>query len=338
MNKVERVQALFKNHKADRCGFWTGNPSEEALKIYCDKLGIDTGYVSIAEAMQDDFIWLNGERAWSPKDNHPLFDVYGGKPQVSLSQPGIFAECEDTKEIDNYDWSDPNDFDFSILEKEIDDARAKGFAVMSGLWSPFFHLVDAFFGMENYYIKMYTNPDVVDAVTTHVVDIYLEANKKCFELLGDKIDCFFFGNDLGSQRDLLISPDMFDRFVLPSIKRLVDCAKSYGKHVMLHSCGSIAKVIPSLIDAGIDALHPLQAKARGMDAASLAQYKNDLVFVGGVDTQDLLPFKSAKEVRDEVYRIKDILGDGLIVSPSHEALLPNVPIENAIAMRDAALE
>jgi uroporphyrinogen decarboxylase len=338
MNKVERIHSLFKNHKADRCGFWTGHPSEEALKMYCNELGINTDYVSIAEAMQDDFLWLHGERCWLPKDNRPLFDVYGGKPQHSLSQPGIFADCENTKEVDNYDWSDPSDFDFSILEKEIDDAKERGFAIMSGLWSPFFHLVDAFFGMENYYIKMYTNPAVVDAVTNHVVDIYLKANKRCFELLGDKIDCFFFGNDLGSQRDLLISPEMFNRFVLPSIKRLVDCAKSYGKPVMLHSCGSIAKVIPSLIDAGIDALHPLQAKAHGMDAVSLSQYKNDLVFVGGIDTQELLPFKSAKEVRDEVYRIKDIFSDGLIVSPSHEALLPNVPLENAIAMRDAALE
>lgn len=338
MNKKDRIKALFNNHKADRCGFWMGHPSQEALEIYCRELGIEQSYLSVANAIQDDFMWLNGERAWAPKDNRPLFDVYGGKPQHSLSQPGIFADCEDTKEVDNYDWSNPNDFDFSILEKEIDEARAQGFPIMSGLWSPFFHLVDAFFGMENYYIKMYTNPDVVDAVTNHVVDIYLEANKRCFEQLGDKIDCFFFGNDLGSQRDLLISPDMFDRFVLPSIKKLVDCAKSYGKPVMLHSCGSIAKVIPSLIDAGIDALHPLQAKAYAMDADSLSQYKDDLIFVGGIDTQELLPFKSAQDVRDEVYRIKDILGDGLIVSPSHEALLANVPLENVIAMRDAAFE
>ncbi len=97
-------------------------------------------------------------------------------------------------------------------------------------------------------------------------------------------------------------------------------------------------VIPTLIDLGVDILHPLQALAPGMDADSLKQYKNDLIFMGGIDTQQLLPFGTPNEVADEVRRVKDVLGTGYIVSPSHEALLQNVPIENVIAMSDASKE
>jgi uroporphyrinogen decarboxylase len=122
------------------------------------------------------------------------------------------------------------------------------------------------------------------------------------------------------------------------MKKNIELAKSYGLKVMLHSCGSISRIIPALIDAGVDAIHPIQAKAKGMDAESLArEYRKDLIFVGGVDTQELLPFKTPVEVYEEVKRLRRIFGEGFVVSPSHEALLPNVSPENVIAMRDAAM-
>ena len=94
-----------------------------------------------------------------------------------------------------------------------------------------------------------------------------------------------------------------------------------------------------LIDAGVDALHPLQAKARDMDAASLSrEYRSYLAFVGGIDTQDLLVNMKPHEIKDEVRRVKELLGPNYIVSPSHEAILPNIPLENVIAMAEAAKE
>ena len=107
----------------------------------------------------------------------------------------------------------------------------------------------------------------------------------------------------------------------------------------MHSCGAVFDIIPRLIDLGIDALHPLQAKAANMQPEKLAkEFKNDLVFIGGVDTQELLPFGTPQEVKDEVHRLKDIFGSRYIVSPSHEALLENVSIENVVAMSEAAAE
>jgi uroporphyrinogen decarboxylase len=107
----------------------------------------------------------------------------------------------------------------------------------------------------------------------------------------------------------------------------------------MHSCGAISDIIPDLIDFGIDALHPLQAKAKGMNAENLVKdFKNDLVFIGGIDTQELLPLGTPAQVEEEVKRIKGIFGENYIVSPSHEALLANVNIENVLAMRNAAIE
>lgn len=338
MTGRERINAIFNRQSTDRVGFWKGNPHQKSVTIYSKYFNIPEDKDLIGLKLNDDFNWLNAESAWNHPEGKGMFDVLGGHKRESLGQDGVFAHTEDVKEVEAFNWPNPDYLDFSNYEKAIDKTIDNGLAVCGGMWSPFFHLVGDFFGMENYFCKMYTNPGVVEAVTNHIVDFYIEANKRCFDQLGDKIDVFFLGNDFGSQRNLLVSPEMFKRFVLPGFKKLIDVAKSYDLKVMLHSCGAVSEAIPFLIDAGIDALHPLQAKAEGMEAENLAQYKKDIIFVGGIDTQDLLPFGQPQEIKDEVRRIKDILGEGLVVSPSHEALLPDVPIENVLAMMEAAIE
>jgi uroporphyrinogen decarboxylase len=89
----------------------------------------------------------------------------------------------------------------------------------------------------------------------------------------------------------------------------------------------------------VDALHPLQARAAGMDAASLAAACGGrIAFMGGIDTQQLLVHGSPAEVAEEVRRVRRLLGPSLVVSPSHEAVLPNVPPANLEAMAEAARE
>jgi uroporphyrinogen decarboxylase len=93
-----------------------------------------------------------------------------------------------------------------------------------------------------------------------------------------------------------------------------------------------------LIRLGVDALHPLQAKAAGMQAETLARFKGQVTFMGGIDTQNLLVHGTPEQVKADVRRVKKILGPRLIVSPSHEALLPNIPPENIEAMAQAVAE
>lgn len=339
MTGKERTVALFNRKPADRVGFWLGNPHDETKKKYYQYFNVGNDE-ELGFKLGNDYMWIMAEwNAWKHPEGKPIFDVLGGKERTSLNQSGVFADCEDIKEVEAFDWPNPDYLDFTSTIELIDSANSKGMGVVGGMWTAFFHVVCDFFGMENYFVKMYTDPDVVEAVTEKVVDFYLEANRRCFEAMAPKLDAFFFGNDFGSQEDLLISEEMFKRFVLPGFKKSIDLAKSYGLKVMLHSCGAISKVIPLLIDAGIDALHPLQAKAKGMDAEKLArEYKNDLLFVGGVDTQELLPFGTPEQIKAEVRRLKKVFGERFIVSPSHEALLPNVSPENLIAMMESALE
>ena len=143
----------------------------------------------------------------------------------------------------------------------------------------------------------------------------------------------------GTQLDLICGPAQFDEFIMPWFRRFTEQGHRHGRQVMLHSCGSIFKVIDRLIEARVDCLHPLQARAANMDAATLAKhFKGRIAFLGGIDTQDLLVNATPEEIKTDVRRVKKLLGPCLIVSPSHEAILPNVPPQNVEAMIEAALE
>jgi uroporphyrinogen decarboxylase len=280
-------------------------------------------------------VWVAPFEAYKHPDGKPMFELH--RKTKSLSAEGAFADTETVSEVEAFPWPDPEYLDFS---DDLQRLRESGDSYrLSGMWSQFFHIVSDFFGMENYFIKMYTHPDVVHAVTSHVVDFFLEANSKLFREAGDEIDAFFFGNDFGTQLDLLISPESFREFVFPYFTKLSTHAQKAGYQVVLHSCGSIYRVIPDLIDMGVQALHPLQAKAARMSADILAaEFKGDIAFVGGVDTQELLISATPAEIKEEVHRLIDLLGPALVISPSHEAVLPNVPPENLVAMSEAAFE
>lgn len=333
MNSREKVKKIFDLKGDGNIGFWTGKPHVDTQRMYLEKLHLDDRE-ELFKYFKDDCRWFKADGAYKQPEGKEAFDPWNGEKLTSLSQAGCLAECESIKEVDKISWPNTDYLDFSEIKTNLENFQDK--SIFTGMWSPFFHVVSQYFGMENYFIKMYTDPGVVEAVTNHVVDYYCEANDKLFKTIGNKADTFFFGNDFGSQLDLLMSPESFKKFILPGIKRLISVAKKYDKKILLHSCGSIYKVIPLLIDAGVDAIHPLQAKAANMDADTLArEFKNDIAFVGGVDTQDLLVNGTPQDIKNEVYRIRELLGANLVVSGSHEALLPNVPLENVIAMAEA---
>lgn len=135
----------------------------------------------------------------------------------------------------------------------------------------------------------------------------------------------------------MLSPDMVREFILPGCRKLVEQAHSYGLKVIYHSCGSIVDVIPDLIEAGVDVIHPIQALAAGMEPQNLkAKFGDKVAFCGGVDTQELLVHGSPQEVREKVRELRAIFPTGLILSPSHEAILPDIPPENVEALFDEA--
>lgn len=331
MDSRTRIRNIISRKPADRCGFWLGNPHWETWPILFDFFGTKDEE-TIRRILHDDFRWIQACTYKHP-EGKPMFDMQ--RKGEELSAGGYFSECESVQEVEDYDWPNPDYLDFSETIKALGSAgeyyRAGGF------WSPFFHEACDFFGMEQYFLKMYTHPDVVHAVTGHLVDFYLEANRRFFEASGDHVDGFFFGNDFGTQFDIMISPELFKEFVFPYFEKLTRLGHEFNKQVILHSCGSIHRVIPDLIGFGVDALHPLQANATNMDAETLAKdFGNQVCFIGGIDTQDLLWNGSPGDVRAEVRRVRDLLGPHVVISPSHEALLPNIPPENIVAMAEEA--
>lgn len=335
MNARQKVLDVFNRNGGGHGVMWTGHPNDATIPIYAKEWSIEPTREAIYEYLQDDCRWVMADSGYHHPMNLPMFDPsWGIARSHSLSAAGCFADAEDASDFDEYPWPDVSYLDFTDVYKEIDKVPDK--MVFTGMWSCFFHILCDFFGMENYFIKMHENPEVVQALTEKVVDFYVAANEKFFAGLGDRADVLFFGNDLGTQNDLIISPENFRTFVLPSYKRVIEVGKKYNKKIMLHSCGSIYRIIPDLIDAGIEILHPIQAKAHGMDAASLAQYKNRLAFVGGIDAQTFFVNASPEEIEAEVDRVRGLLGPNIVISPSHEEILPNVPAANILAMARAA--
>ena len=335
MNSRERIRTIIDGGSPDRCGFWLGNPHDDTWPIYLEAFGQDSGE-GVRRLLGDDFRWICPQ--WSSYRHpagKPIWDV---RPRTdTLSGGGAFADCEDPGEVDDFAWPDPDLLDFS---ETLGELRAAGDIYRaSGFWCPFFHDLADLIGMESYFVRMLTHPEVVHAITRRIVDFYLEANRRFFAQAGDLVDGFFLGNDFGSQLDLLVGPRQFEEFVGSYFREFVHQGKEHGYQVILHSCGAIHRVIPALIEMGVDALHPLQARASHMDAETLSRdFRGRVAFVGGIDTQDLLVNGSPNDVRAEVRRVKELLGPNLVVSPSHEALLPNVSPENVRAMAEAAVE
>lgn len=336
-NSRQKVLSIFNRQNTGGAGaFWTGHPNNATLPIYAQEWGIEPTRDAIYEYLNDDIRWFTADSGYKHPEGLYDFDPYMGITPDTLSAGGCFENAETVAEIEAYPWPDAKYCDFGDIYAQIDKHQDK--MVCTGLWSPFFHVLAAFFGMEKYFINIYEAPKLVEAATELMTDYYVAANEKFFSGLGDRADVMFFGNDFGTQLDLFISPENFRRFVLPSFKRLTAVGKKYGKKVMLHSCGSIYRVIPDLIDAGVDILHPIQAQAAGMSAADLAQYKNDLAFVGGIDAQSFLVNATPQQISDEVLRVREILGPNIVISPSHEEILPNVPAANMLAMSRTALD
>jgi len=336
MTSREKVNSIFRRKNCGETAMWTGHPSEGAIANCVKEWGIAPTREAIYQHLNDDCRWVMADGGYRHPDGLPMFDTSYGVKRSTLSAAGCFAGAERVSDLDDYPWPDIKHCDFTRIYEEIEKFPDK--MVFTGLWSPFFHLLADFFGMENFFIKMYECPEVVEALTERIVDFYVEAGDKFFTGLGDRADTMFFGNDFGTQLDLFISPDAFRRFILPSFKRLIAVGKKYNKIVMLHSCGSIYRIIPDLIEAGVDVLHPIQAQATGMSAAELAPFKSDLAFLGGLDAQSFFVHASPAQIKDEVRRVRDVLGPNIVISPSHEEILPNIPPANLLAMAEAARE
>jgi len=192
---------------------------------------------------------------------------------------------------------------------------------------------------DKFLMLLVEDPKHAHAFLDKIVEMHLADLEHFLEAIGNEIDVILFGDDLGMQSGLQISPDMYREFFKPRHKMMWDRAKELAEaKVMLHCCGGIRELIPDLIDAGLDAINPVQISAKGMDAKGLkADFGDDLIFWGGgCDTQEILPNGTPEEVSRHVREQVRIFGPGggFVFQQVHN-ILSDVPPENIAALFDS---
>ena len=176
-----------------------------------------------------------------------------------------------------------------------------------------------------------------DPILIRLLDLFEEFNynktRRTLEAGRGKIDVLCLGEDFGTQNDLSISPNSFDKLFAPRLKKFIDLGHEFGALVMMHSCGSVYKLIPRFIEMGLDILDVVQVDAANMDIDKLhAEFYGKICFCGSMSVQSTLPFGSKQDVIDEVEKRKKLFKDGgLIIAPTHQIQV-GTPVENIEAM------
>jgi uroporphyrinogen decarboxylase len=340
LNSIERFYATVAREPVDRPAIWLGVPDEDAEPGLFAEYKVNN-MRELRLAAGDDLYSVRIPYRWNGKRATRVWDWYldgvTDRKDRTLTADGCFKDCESPEDIAFFKWPDP------IKCVDPEDLKEMGACVPEGktglglLWSVHFQDTCAAFGLQTAMMNMIANPEVVEAVNEKILNFYLAANEMFYQTAGDKFHAVLIGNDMGSQRALMLSPELIRRFVMPGAKALVEQAHRYGKKVIYHSCGSIEDIIPDLIAAGVDVIHPIQAKAAGMEPQNLKKrYGSRVAFCGGVDAQDLLVNDTTQQVAAKVRELREIFPTGLIISPSHEAILPDVPPRNIRAMFEEA--
>jgi uroporphyrinogen decarboxylase len=227
-----------------------------------------------------------------------------------------------------------------ILSEGARHLRASTDRAIIGLFGgSLFEMGQFLYRNDRFFMLLAENPKHAHAFLDRVVELHLADLEIFLRAVGDEIDVVLFGDDLGMQTGPLISPDMYRQFFKPRHQMMWNRAKELAQvKVMLHCCGSVRELIPDFIDAGVDAINPVQITARGMDAEGLkADFGEKLVlWGGGCDTQDILtnstPDEVTRHVKDQVRVLSP--GGGFVFQQVHN-ILANVPPANIVAMFDA---
>lgn len=191
-----------------------------------------------------------------------------------------------------------------------------------------------------WYMSTVSRQDYIYEVFDRQCAIGLANLEKIYQVVGDRACAVFVtGTDFGTQAGPFISPRSYRALYLPFHKKVNDWIHQHTPwKSFIHSCGSVAALIPHFIEAGFDILNPVQTSAAGMEARELkAQYGVSLSFWGGgVDTQKTLPFGTPEQVRADVRERMAVFGEGggFVFNSIHN-VQARTPVENLLALYEA---
>jgi len=228
------------------------------------------------------------------------------------------------------------DYRWEAMQKQVDDFKSRGYAtafdaVQVFEWAWYLR------GLDNLLVDMLSDEDMASACLDRMCDIQAKIAAKA---AASGVDCVLFGDDVGTQRSMMMSPSCWREWIKPTTAKVIAAAKGVNPNVFAfyHSDGVIYDVIDELIEIGVDVLNPVQPEC--VDPYVLKEkYGDRLSFWGTVGTQTTMPFGTPDEVRRLVGERIEIVGKGggLVIAPTH-MLEPEVPYENVEALVKAVRE
>jgi uroporphyrinogen decarboxylase len=281
-------------------------------------------------------------------DSHPTFVDDNGIIQnewgMRFKNIGLYSEfieyplswAESAADIENYP------FPLTHAKGRFRAAKAAihkydtRYGIIADLETSIFETAWYLVGLEKLLTDIITRASYVDPLFDKIMNINIEIGEILIQLGADMI---WAGDDFGGQNGMIIAPETWRQVFKPRIKYMFESFRKIKPDIKIawHSCGSILPIIPDFIDIGLDILNPIQPLARDMDYRMLKEeFGQDLIFFGGIDVQQLLPFGSPKQIKEAVKERIKILGanGGYIVGPAHN-IQNDTPIENVLAFFDA---
>jgi uroporphyrinogen decarboxylase len=258
-------------------------------------------------------IWRTNRRPWHlerPPLTEPSFDGY------AFPEPDVFLRPEWKEKARRTCKENPDSFIVGNL----------GWGLFERSWN--------LRGFENALMDAVMAPDFYEEALDKLTELYLTFVEYTVEL---PIDGILFGDDWGDQRGVILGPERWRRFIKPRWTKIYEAVHAAGKIVMSHSCGSVADIMPDIIEMGMDVLESVQPEPAGMNPYELKrQWGDQITFWGCLGSQSTIQFGTPSEIKAEVRRLCTEMGrgGGYILAPA-KSLQPGTPTENAAAVVEA---
>ena len=338
MNGKERVHAALRRKPVDRVPVFMWFHPDTAQR-FARLLEIPASH--LAEAMGDDVrqTWVNNNYAMEgivhEREGEWHVDFWGIKWAKSLgfNQIAEFPLAQATREeILRYQF--PHQHVPELLRLMLPVMKHQRDCFVGCDVSPCaFEMYWRLRGMENANLDMATDPDLAYAMLGRCADFAVELSQGACQQFA--LDWLWTGDDVSSQLGMMMSPEMWRALIKPHLARVVAVGKQKGLWIAYHCCGALKPIIPDLIEIGIDVLNPIQCNCPGMEPLALkAEFGRQMAFMGGVDTQGVLPTGTVAEVRKATARLVEGMtrdGGGYILAASH-TIPPETPDDNIFAM------
>jgi uroporphyrinogen decarboxylase len=266
-------------------------------------------------------------------------DGYGGVWRVDRAEWHLEKPPLDKPSLDGYDFPTKEAFyrpDWKTKAWDTCTEKRDSFIIGNLGWGLFERSWNLR-GFENLLVDVVNAPDFVEEVMDKLVDLYLAFVDYTAEL---PIDGILFGDDWGHQQGVIIGPKRWRKFLKPRWAKIYEAVHARGKIVLHHSCGSVADIMPDIIEIGMDVLESVQPEAAGMNPYELKKKWGDkITFWGCLGSQSTIQFGTPDEIYKEVHRLRTEMGrnGGYILAPA-KPLQPGTPIENAVAILEAFTE